>query len=64
MVTLRYFPLLSYKSISHPAPLTEGGGVSPSPQREGGLVAKQPGAGAKGWGAGGGGAKPGCFITK
>lgn len=44
--------------------LTECGGVGASPQREGGLVAKQPGAGAEGRGAGGGGAEPGCLITE
>lgn len=44
--------------------LTEGGGVGSCPQREGGLVSKQPGAGAKGRGAGGGGAKPGRLIPK
>lgn len=44
--------------------LTEGGGVGSSSQCEGRLVAKQPGAGAEGRSAGGGGAEPGRLITE
>lgn len=54
--------------LPHPAPtlnirgLTEGGGVGSSSQREGRLIAKQPGA--KGRGTGGGGAEPSRLISK
>jgi len=45
--------------------LTEGGGVGAGAQREGGLVAEEPGAGAEGrGGAGGGGAEPGGLVAE
>lgn len=43
---------------------TKRGGVGSGAQREGGLVAKQPGAGAKRRGAGGGGPKPSRLVTE